>query len=152
MPSLAHLVHLSPRVRLTKVPRGIPSMSKSSAHRRFSPVQAVTPILFFLLALSAGAPSAAAQSPASSMPAAHPAGAQAPAAQNPSDAQKPDEDQGPAGTVKVSVNVVGLFFNVKDKHGALMPNLTKDDFEVLEDAKPQTIKYFAAESNLPLTL
>ena len=52
----------------------------------------------------------------------------------------------------MSVNVVGLFFNVKDKHGTLMPNLTKDDFTVFEDGKPQTIKYFAAESNLPLTL
>jgi len=67
-------------------------------------------------------------------------------------AQKPDDDQGPAGTVKVNVNVVGLFFNVKDKHGALIPNLTRDDFQVLEDGTQQTIKYFAAESNLPLTL
>jgi VWFA-related protein len=48
--------------------------------------------------------------------------------------------------------VVQLFFNVKDKHGALIPNLTRNDFEVLEDGKPQTIKYFTAESNLPLTL
>jgi VWFA-related protein len=127
-------------------------MPKLSAHRRLSPVQASASILFFLIVLSVAALSVVAQNPASSTPAASPAGAQAPAAQNPSDAQKPDEDQGPAGTVKVSVNVVGLFFNVKDKHGALMPNLTKDDFEVLEDGKPQAIKYFAAESNLPLTL
>ena len=55
-------------------------------------------------------------------------------------------------TLKVRVNVVQLFFNVKDKKGALIPNLTKDDFELLEDGKPQTIKYFTAESNLPLTL
>jgi VWFA-related protein len=34
----------------------------------------------------------------------------------------------------------------------LIPGLAKDDFEVLEDGKPQTIKYFTAESNLPLTL
>jgi len=61
------------------------------------------------------------------------------------------EDQA-VSTLKVNVNVVQLFFNVKDKKGALIPNLTKDDFEVLEDGKPQTIKYFAAESNLPLTL
>jgi VWFA-related protein len=72
-------------------------------------------------------------------------------AQKPANAQNP-EDQGPAETLKVNVNVVGLFFNVKDKHGALIPNLTKDDFQVSEDGKPQTIKYFAAESNLPLTL
>jgi VWFA-related protein len=55
-------------------------------------------------------------------------------------------------TLKVNVDVVQLFFNVKDKKGALLPNLTKDDFEIFEDGKPQTIKYFAAESNLPLTL
>jgi VWFA-related protein len=68
------------------------------------------------------------------------------------DTQKPQDDQQPAETLKISVNVVGVFFNVKDKHGVLMPNQTKDDFEVLEDGKPQTIKYFTAESNLPLTL
>jgi VWFA-related protein len=55
-------------------------------------------------------------------------------------------------TLKVNVDVVQLFFNVKDKKGALIPNLTKDAFDVFEDGKPQTIKYFAAESNLPLTL
>lgn len=55
-------------------------------------------------------------------------------------------------TLKINVNVVQLFFNVKDKHGALIPNQTKDDFEILEDSKPQTIKYFTAETNLPLTL
>ena len=61
-------------------------------------------------------------------------------------------DQNPTETLKVNVNVVQLFFNVKDKHGALIPNLTKDNFEIFEDGKPQTIKYFTAESNLPLTL
>lgn len=55
-------------------------------------------------------------------------------------------------TFKSNVNVVNLFFNVKDKRGALIPNLSKDDFEVLEDGKPQKIKYFSAESNQPLTL
>jgi VWFA-related protein len=53
---------------------------------------------------------------------------------------------------KSQVNVVNLFFNVKDKHGMLIPNLTKEDFQVFEDGKPQTIKYFSAESNQPLTL
>jgi VWFA-related protein len=55
-------------------------------------------------------------------------------------------------TLKVNVEVVQLFFNVKDKHGALIPNLTKDNFDVAEDGKPQTIKYFKAETDLPLTL
>jgi len=65
--------------------------------------------------------------------------------------QDQDQDQS-AATLKVNVNVVQLFFNVKDKRGALIPNLAKNDFQILEDGKPQTIKYFAAESNLPLTL
>ncbi len=126
-----------------------------SANQRFSPALAAASILFFLAALLPTAPFAVAQNPASSAPAAAPAapqaGAQTSTAQGPP-AQKPEEEQTPGETLKVNVNVVGLFFNVKDKHGALMPNLTKDDFEVFEDGKPQTIKYFAAESNLPLTL
>ena len=76
----------------------------------------------------------------------------APAQQPSSPDQKSDDSQQPTETLKVNVNVVQLFFNVKDKHGALIPNLTKSDFEIYEDGKPQTIKYFAAESNLPLTL
>jgi VWFA-related protein len=55
-------------------------------------------------------------------------------------------------TFKAQVNVVNLFFNVKDKHGLLIPNLTKDDFQVFEDGKPQTIKYFSTEAQQPLTL
>jgi VWFA-related protein len=77
--------------------------------------------------------------------------AQKPGEPQTTDSQTNDSQQ-PGETVKVNVSIVQLFFNVKDKHGALMPNLTKDDFEIQEDGKPQTIKYFTAESNLPLTL
>jgi VWFA-related protein len=78
---------------------------------------------------------------------------QATTGQQPASAgQKSEDSQEPTETLKVNVNVVQLFFNVKDKHGALIPNLTKNDFDVAEDAKPQTIKYFTAETNLPLTL
>ncbi len=66
--------------------------------------------------------------------------------------QQPGDSQQPEQTVKVNVNVVQLFFNVKDKHGSLVPNLTKDDFTIAEDGAPQTIKYFTPETNLPLTL
>lgn len=70
-----------------------------------------------------------------------------------SPAQQPPQDSDQSGEpLKVNVNVVQLFFNVKDKKGGLIPNLTKDQFQVLEDGKPQNIKYFAAESDLPLTL
>ncbi len=69
-----------------------------------------------------------------------------------STSKKSQDSQEPTTTLKVNVNVVQLFFNVKEKHGGLVPNLTKNDFEIYEDGKPQTIKYFTAESNLPLTL
>ncbi len=128
-------------------------MLKLSADRRFSPALAAAILLFCLAALSAAAPLAPAQIPIiPKSPDTQPSPTQKTgAAQKPAD-QQDQQDQQPAETLKVSVNVVGLFFNVKDKHGTLMPNLTKDDFTVFEDNKQQTIKYFAAESNLPLTL
>ena len=63
-----------------------------------------------------------------------------------------DQDQASVGTLKVQVDVVNVFFNVKDKKGLLIPNLTKDEFEIFEDGQPQTIKYFAADTEQPLTL
>ena len=82
-----------------------------------------------------------------------PAQQQNPPAQPPSqDQQAQPSDQEPLQTFKAQVNVVNVFYNVKDKHGMLIPNLTKDNFDVFEDGKPQTIKYFSAEANQPLTL
>ena len=54
--------------------------------------------------------------------------------------------------IRVNVNVVTVLFNVKDKRGALIPGLKKEDFELYEDNVGQTIKYFATENDLPLTL
>src|SRR5438045_9362716 len=95
-------------------------------------------------ALMAAAPFSVAQQNAAPPP----AQGQQPA----SSSQKSPDSQEPTTTLKVNVNVVQLFFNVKEKHGGLVPNLKKDDFEIYEDGKPQAIKYFTAESNLPLTL
>jgi VWFA-related protein len=64
--------------------------------------------------------------------------------------QKPVEDA-PA-TIKVDVNVVNILASVRDKKGTLMPHLEKQDFNILEDGKPQTIKYFTRETDLPLTI
>ena len=66
--------------------------------------------------------------------------------------QDNDQDQGPVATFKAQTEVVQVFFNVKDKKGGLIPSLPKENFELLEDGKPQTIKYFSPESDLPLTL
>ena len=62
------------------------------------------------------------------------------------------QEENPVETLKVNVDVVSLLFNVKDKGGHLLPNLNKEEFQVVEDGKQQNIKYFKAESNLPLTI
>jgi len=55
-------------------------------------------------------------------------------------------------TIKVEVNIVNLLCSVRDNKGALISNLTKDDFLVSEEGKPQEIRYFTRESDLPLTI
>jgi VWFA-related protein len=65
-------------------------------------------------------------------------------------AEKPDDAAPPSITVDVSL--VNILASVHDKHGGLIGNLTKDDFTVLEDGKPQAIKYFARETDVPLTI
>jgi len=72
--------------------------------------------------------------------------------QQPAAQQTQDQEQEPVTTLRRDVNVVNLFFNVKDKHSALIPDLTKADFELYEAGKPQTVKYFSKETDLPLTL
>jgi len=52
----------------------------------------------------------------------------------------------------LDVNAVSLLATVRDKKGDIIRNLTKDDFALEQDGKPQTITYFAKESDLPLTL
>ncbi len=59
-----------------------------------------------------------------------------------------DQDQ----PIKVDVDVVSILASVRDKKGALIPNLEKNDFTVLEDGKSQEIKYFTRETDLPLTI
>ena len=55
-------------------------------------------------------------------------------------------------TFSADVKVVNLLATVRDKQGKVIRNLTKDDFALEEDGRPQTIRYFSQESNLPLTL
>jgi len=70
--------------------------------------------------------------------------------------QKPSTpDQTPtstAATIAVDARLVNLPVVVRDKKGALIQNLTKDDFILQVDGKPQTIRYFDKDTNLPLTL
>ncbi|HVN05016.1 MAG TPA: VWA domain-containing protein [Bryobacteraceae bacterium] len=62
------------------------------------------------------------------------------------------QSQSPTATFTSNVNVVNLFVTVRDKDGKIVSNLTKDDFVLQEDGRPETIRYFSRESDLPLTL
>ncbi len=73
------------------------------------------------------------------------------AGQRPAAAEQPQaSDQEPV--IRMDVALVNVTCSVRNRNGGLVGNLTKDDFEVREDGKPQTIKYFAREVDLPLTL
>ena len=71
-------------------------------------------------------------------------------AQSPTPAQS--AAPAPTTTLSVDVKVVTLPVTVRDKKGKIVTNLTKDDFTLEEDGKPQTIRYFNQETNLPLTV
>lgn len=62
------------------------------------------------------------------------------------------QDETPVTTLKLNVNLVDLFFTVKDKHGELVPHLTRNDCRVAEDNVPQTLKNFVAQTDQALTL
>jgi VWFA-related protein len=69
-----------------------------------------------------------------------------------STAPAPAPDETPVATFKQSVNLVDLFFTVKDKNGNLVPHLTQQNCVVNENKDPQTLKSFVTETNEPLTL
>ncbi len=55
-------------------------------------------------------------------------------------------------TFSSNVKVVNVPATVRTKKGEMVRDLTKDDFMLAEDGRPQTIKYFAKESDVPLTI
>jgi VWFA-related protein len=69
------------------------------------------------------------------------------AAQSPRSAA---QDEQP--TFKAEVKVVNVLATVRDKKGAFIRDLGKDEFSVLENGRPETIRYFSRETDLPLTL
>jgi len=86
-----------------------------------------------------------AQTPAGQSSAANPAGAS-------TEANGASSDSKPATTIAVKVKVVNVLATVRDKHGKIIDDLSKDDFVLEEDGRPQAIHYFTKESDLPLTL
>jgi VWFA-related protein len=64
-------------------------------------------------------------------------------------------EQSPASiapTLNVDARLVNIPVVVHDKKGALVQNLAKDNFVLQIDGKPQTIRYFNRDTDLPLTL
>ena len=69
------------------------------------------------------------------------------------DAQSEAVGEADGGTrIVLDVTRVNILFTVTDKKGRFVTDLTKNDFEVIENKKPQTIQQFTAESDLPLRL
>src|SRR5215813_6225170 len=52
----------------------------------------------------------------------------------------------------LDVTRVNMLFTVTDKKGRFITDLIKDDFQVVENKRPQVIQEFTAESDLPLRL
>src|SRR5262245_39231610 len=80
-------------------------------------------------------------------PPAQPPPAQPPPPQ-PTASQQPASPQPPV-TFKVEVNYVEVDANVTDTQGSFVRTLTKDDFQVFEDGKPQSLSVFSMV-NIPI--
>jgi VWFA-related protein len=59
---------------------------------------------------------------------------------------------GQTPTFSAEVKVVNVLATVRDKKGQIVRDLTRGDFLLDEDGRPQSIKYFSQQSDLPLTL
>jgi Ca-activated chloride channel homolog len=55
-------------------------------------------------------------------------------------------------TLHVDVKLVSVFVNVTDKDGAIVGGLTRNDFALFEDGRPQQIAIFERQSEMPLDI
>jgi VWFA-related protein len=55
-------------------------------------------------------------------------------------------------TFSAGVDVVTVAVTVRDKYGRLVTDLSRDEFEIEEDGRPQGISFFSRENDLPLTV
>jgi VWFA-related protein len=67
----------------------------------------------------------------------------------PISAQTPGQDE---PTFSTEVKVVNILATVRTKSGQLVNDLSKDDFALTENKRPEDIRYFSRESDLPLTI
>jgi Ca-activated chloride channel family protein len=73
-------------------------------------------------------------------------------AQNPPPPPPQEPTASDSGIIRSEVTRVNMLFTVTDKKGRFVTDLTRGDFTVTENKKPQTIREFTAESDLPLRL
>jgi VWFA-related protein len=59
---------------------------------------------------------------------------------------------GDDATFSTEVKVVNILTTVRTKSGQIINDLSKDDFVLTENKRPQEIRYFSRESDLPLTI
>jgi len=59
---------------------------------------------------------------------------------------------GDQSRIQVRVELVQMLATVTDKKNRLVTDLTKDDFKIFEDGKPQAIRFFGRETDLPLRI
>jgi Ca-activated chloride channel family protein len=64
--------------------------------------------------------------------------------------RRPPPQQVP--TIKVETRLVNVAVNVTDAHGAPVPGLSQNDFQISEDNHPQKIAFFEKESTTPLSI
>ena len=55
-------------------------------------------------------------------------------------------------TFKREVNLVDVLFTVLNRRNKLVPDLEQGDFKVFDEGKPQEIRYFSKQSDLPLRI
>jgi len=92
----------------------------------------------FLLTLVLAAPSVWAQAPAApAAPATPPEPAQAAPAQ-------------PNQSIRTDVNLVDVLFTVVDRKNKMVSDLSQGNFTVFDDGKPQEIRFFSQQTDLPL--
>src|SRR5271157_5718797 len=59
---------------------------------------------------------------------------------------------GDQSRIQVRVELVQMLATVTDKKNRLVTDLTKDDLKIFEDGKPQEIRFFSRETDLPLRI
>jgi Ca-activated chloride channel homolog len=78
--------------------------------------------------------------------------AQQPAVPQPPAAQEQQPQRQDQGRITTTVNLVDVLFTVLNRRNKLVPDLGRDDFKILDDNHPQTIRYFSRQTDLPLRI